>query len=239
MVSNTVRAEDLLPVRSRIAWGPIFAGAAIALAVFFLLTLLGGAIGVSVGDRVRAEHLSTGAAIWAILTTVIALFVGGYFTSQFSVGENKTEAVLYGLIMWALMFVSLLWMMAMGVRAGFNAMVGMATVGDAVAETTTFKQLEDAARRANLSQEDINKLREQLASSPQTAQLALADPQNRQELLDASREVAWWTFAGTLLSMLAAAGGALLGAGPSFRLVAIEIPAREVYEGRQTTVHQP
>ena len=51
-----------------------------ALAVYLVLTLLGVALGLSVSDRVRPENLQTGGAIWAILTTVIALFAGGWVT---------------------------------------------------------------------------------------------------------------------------------------------------------------
>ena len=63
-VSETpaIRAEDLLSVRSRISWGPIFAGAALALALFFLLALLGGALGLSISGQVRGDNIATGAA---------------------------------------------------------------------------------------------------------------------------------------------------------------------------------
>jgi len=60
------------------------------------LFVLGGAIGLAVGGRVRPETLGAGAAIWAILAMVLSLFAGGYVTSHCSVGENRFEAVLYG-----------------------------------------------------------------------------------------------------------------------------------------------
>jgi hypothetical protein len=50
--NETIRAEDVLPVRSRISWGAIFAGAMVALSLYFLLTMLGAALGLSVGDRI-------------------------------------------------------------------------------------------------------------------------------------------------------------------------------------------
>src|SRR5919204_199405 len=121
----TLRAEDLVPVRSRVNWGAIFAGAVLALAVYLILTLLGGAIGLTVSDNVRTDTLKTGGAIWAILATAIALFVGGWVTTQCTVGENKTEAVVHGVIMWGVVLAMLLWLMATGIRAGFNAMAGM------------------------------------------------------------------------------------------------------------------
>src|SRR6186997_728014 len=86
-----VGVEDVLPLRSRVSWGAIFAGAVMALAVYLVFTLLGGAIGLSVSNDTDSETLSNGAAVWAVVTTIIALFVGGWVTSQCTVGENKME----------------------------------------------------------------------------------------------------------------------------------------------------
>lgn len=222
MIENgAIRAEDLVPVRSRISWGPIFAGAALALAVYTLLTLLGGAIGWSVSGDVRSENLLTGAAIWAILTTVISLFVGGFVASQLTVGENKIEAVMYGLITWAVVFVMLLWLMASGVRAGFNAMVGLAYAGEAVAQGASAQDWEAAARKAGVPQAKIDELRQSVADAPEKAGKAVRNPENQQAAAEVATQATWWAFVGTLLSMIAAAAGALVGAGPSFRLIAI------------------
>src|ERR1700730_3851115 len=144
----TLRVEDLVPVRSRVSWGAIVAGAVLAMAVYLVLTLLGGAIGLTVSDNVRTDSLKTGGAIWAILATAIALFVGGWVTTQCTMGENKTEAVVHGVIMWGVVLAMLLWLMATGIRAGFNAMVGMANVGSAAARNTTTEDWEAAARRS-------------------------------------------------------------------------------------------
>lgn len=217
----SVRAEDFLPVRSRISWGPIVAGATLALALFFLLTLLGGAIGLSIGNAVRAENLGTGAAVWAIASTAVSLFVGGLVASQFSVGENKVEAALYGLIVWAVVFAMLLWLMASGVRTSFNALVGLATAGAAAAKDTSAADWEAAARRAGVSQEKIDEWRKTAANAPEAARRAAEDPQNQQAAAEAATRVTWWAFGGTLLSMLAAAAGAEVGAGPTLRLVPV------------------
>ncbi len=211
-----LRAEDLLSVRSRISWGPIFAGAALALALFFMLALLGGALGLSINGQVGGENIATGAAVWAIASTVICLFAGGFITSQFSVGENKVESVVYGLIMWAVVFAMLMWLMASGVQAGFNAMVGVATVGSTTANQVNW---EAEAQKQGVSQEQINEWRNKASQAPDKVKAAAQDPQNQQAAREAATRVSWWAFGGAFLSMLAAAGGALLGAGPSLRLV--------------------
>jgi len=228
--NSSVRVEDLLPVRSRVSWGAIFAGAMVALALYVLLTLLGGAIGFSVGSRVRPETLGTSAAIWAVWTTVVSLFVGGYVTSQCSVGENRFEAVLYGVILWGVLFAMLFWLMASGVRAGFTAMVGMAHTTQAVTGDAAARGWEEAARRANIPQTTIDKWKSEMPDADQAARAA-EDPETQR----AAARVSWWTFLGTLISMLASVGGAYVGAGPRFRMVGVPyLRARTDYPSNPT-----
>jgi hypothetical protein len=217
----TVHVEDVMPVRSRVSWGAIFAGATVALALYFLLTLLGGAVGLSVGGGVHPETLGTGAAVWAVLATVVSLFVGGYVTSQCSVGENRFEAVLYGVILWGVLFAMLLWLMASGVRAGFNAMVGMAHATQAVTGDASSRGWEEAARRAGVPQERIDEWRKKAPDAADQAGRGAEDPDNRQAAADATARVTWWAFLGTLVSMLASVAGSYVGAGPRFRLVRV------------------
>jgi len=65
-------------VRSRVSWGAILAGAVIALAVYFLLSALGVALGLSLSDRVDPNNLGTGAGIYALVSYLVALFLGGF-----------------------------------------------------------------------------------------------------------------------------------------------------------------
>src|ERR1700732_3421158 len=95
------RAAELVSVGSRISWGAIMAGAILALGIYSLLTILGGAVGLSISERVNPTTLKTTAVIWTLITMVAGIFVGGMVVSQFTVGETKTEAMLYGVIMWA------------------------------------------------------------------------------------------------------------------------------------------
>jgi len=59
---QVVKAEDVIPVHSRISAGPILAGAILALATYLLLTLLGTALGLSIHGRVSDKGLAIGAA---------------------------------------------------------------------------------------------------------------------------------------------------------------------------------
>ncbi len=229
-----VGVEDLLPVRSRVSWGSIFAGAVVALACYLVLTLLGASIGLSVADNVRSDTLGAGAATWAVIATIASLFLGGWVTTQCAVGENKVEAVVHGVIMWGAFFAMILWMVAAGVRGGFSAMLGATYAGAVAGRAVPAEELEGAARRAGVSQEQIDKWRENLRSAPARAREALEDPANRQAAADNAMAAAWWTLFGTMLSLVAAVAGALVGSGPSFRLLAVPIGGAAVgYERRE------
>ena len=238
----SVGVEDLMPVRSRISWGAIVAGSVLALALYLLLTLLGGAIGLSVSDKFEGRHIGTAAAVWAIVTTAVSLLVGGFIASQLTVGENKVEGALYGLLVWAVVFAMLLWLMASGVRAGFGAMVGVATATGSAAQNVSQSDFEDMAKRAGYSQQQIDDLKNRVKNAPAEAKDAANDPANQAKAEQAAREAAetatrvtWYTFAGTLVSMLAAAIGGYIGSGPTFRLFAVPV-GRGGYGTRPTVV---
>jgi len=136
-MTPTLKATDLLSVKSRVSWGAIAAGAMISLAVYFLLTLLGIAAGLeAVSRRPKdvADSLGMGVALFSIITLLIAMFFGGWTTSRLAVGETKLEAVLYGVILWGVLFVGLFWLVGAGVRVGFGAMLGLASGAVVVAD---------------------------------------------------------------------------------------------------------
>jgi len=121
---TTPRPSDLLAVKSRVSWGAITAGAMVALSIYLMLTMLGIALGIEVAVRRADATPGAGAAIYAILTLLLAMFFGGWATSRLAVGESKLEAVLYGLILWGVLFMGMVWLLSVGVRAGFGALVG-------------------------------------------------------------------------------------------------------------------
>jgi hypothetical protein len=224
----TVRPEDVLPVHSRISWGAIFAGAMVALALYFVLALLGAAIGLSVSGRVRAENIGSGAAWWAIGGMLLSLFVGGYVTSQCTVGETKGETVMYGIILWGVVFGMLLWLAVTGVSSGFQTLMGVAHIGTAATQGATASDWEAAAQRAGVSKETIEEWKRKVANTPDAARRTTEDPQTQQAVSEATTRVAWWALLGTVLSMVTSVLGAYVGAGPTFRLMRIRGPHTRV-----------
>ena len=229
-----VDVEDLLPVRSRISWGAIAAGAVLALAVYFLLTLLGGAVGLSVSDKFDGRNIGIAAALYAIAVTAVCLFAGGFVAAQLTTGENRREAGMYGLMVWAVVLAMLLWLTASGVRAGFSTMVGVATAGSTAAgaggQNVSQADFEEYARRAGYTQQQIDDLKSRVKNAPADAKAATEDPATKARVEQTARDagevatrVTWYTFLGTLVSMLAAVAGGLTGAGPSLRLFAAPV----------------
>ena len=202
--ATTPQVEDLVSVGTRVSWAAIFGGALVAFAIYFMLTILGAAVGLTVSDNVKSTTLRSAAVWWAILTLSAALFVGGVLTSLFTVGENKVESVFYGVILWAVLLLMVLILGAAGVRGGFGGAVRLVHVDP----STSTANWEAAAQEAGVSADTIAEWRRKTAATAEKAAAKVED--NQKEIKDAATRVAWYTFAGIWLSMLAAAGGAWL-----------------------------
>ncbi len=115
---------------TRISWGGIFAGVAVALTLHLLLNLLGVAIGAGVidpaqNDTPSAMSLSTGSVIWVIASGIIASFVGAYVASRMSGRTSRSTGSLHGLTTWAVTTLVVFYMLTTSV----GALVGGAFTG--------------------------------------------------------------------------------------------------------------
>jgi hypothetical protein len=194
--------EDVQSVGSRVSWGALLAGAILAIAIYFLLMTLGSAVGLSLRNRVRTEPLQETALAWSLLTFCVALFIGGMMTSLFTVGENKTEAVVYGVIMWAIVLGVFFVLAAIGLHSGVVMM----------AQRTETNSWDMMAREAGVPADQIDTWRQRL-NQPTTAA--------PNQMSEGATRIAWYAFGGSWLSMICAALGAWLGAGPTFRIIAV------------------
>lgn len=213
--TQEVRTEDVLPVLSRVSWGAILAGAFVALAIYALLSALGLALGITFSDRMQGETLAQGAGIWAVASLLIALFAGGCVTTKCTAGENKAEAMMYGVILWGVMFVMTLAVTGSVMSGGVNMAIGAANA------TGNFDQRIDwnrVGQQSKLSQDQIEQVRNALPSAAQAQAIGT--------------EAAWWAVGGIVVSMLAAVAGALVGSGPTLVL-------RNAFLGRTVTRTYP
>jgi hypothetical protein len=213
-MDRTVGIEDVAGVKSRVSWGAVVGGAVVALSVYLLLTIFFAGVGLSLTELgVRTGTAATIAIIAGVISVILAMFCGGCVTSVLTAGETRREAMLHGILTWAVATAVAIGMVSMGLRGGYNALLGAALVAQ---NTETGQRVqadwEQAARQAGIPQDRINQIRQGL--NPEQAQ----NPEN----VDAARRgamiAAWSTLAGTLLSMGAAILGALASVGPSFRL---------------------
>jgi len=229
---NVPSATDLLAVKSRVSWGAIIAGAMISLTIYVVLSLLGLALGVELAVRGGDRNLGAGAAIYSIVTLLLSLFFGGWATSRLAVGESKLEAVLYGMILWGVFFLGLIWLLGTGVRTGFGAMVGVASGAytaddgqvDAEAVTRNLKQ-------AGFDEATVNKYRsyyDRLKNNPGAAGDVGRDVKNDPEVQQTARQAAdgarattWWTLLGVLVSVATVIVGSLMGSGELLQPVPI------------------
>lgn len=90
---------------SRVSWGAIFAGSVTAIGVMMLLSLLGLSLGAGMIDPAYDERplagMGIGALLWFGLSSLAALFAGGYVAGQMSGLPDKESAGLHGVVVWA------------------------------------------------------------------------------------------------------------------------------------------
>ena len=162
-----------MSVGSRISWGAVLAGAAVALALMVALYTLGAAAGMTTHQKMSDRTLFVGAMIWYTFSTLVSLFVGGVVVSRCTAGEDKTEAVTYGFVLWGVTFVGVALLAAGGINVGASASVlrqESQMPGNLAAQT----QQKGAEVKAGIDD-----------GAPAVSPTA----------------VAWWSFAGIILSM--------------------------------------
>lgn len=101
------RRDYYVPPLKRASWGAIFGGAFVALGVMSMLGALGLAIGFSTIDPAEngspsPKALGIGAAVWWLVSGIIALFAGGWAAGRLSGLRRRMEGTLHGVVTWAL-----------------------------------------------------------------------------------------------------------------------------------------
>ena len=125
----------------RMSWGAVFAGMVIAVVVQLMLSLLGTGIGMSTIDPLRygatpdASSFGIGAAIWWAITSVIALYAGGWVAGHLAGSPEKTDGMLHGLLAWGLATILTVYLLASAI--GAVARGGASVVGTAASVTAT------------------------------------------------------------------------------------------------------
>ncbi|MBX6322757.1 MAG: PhnA-like protein [Rhodospirillaceae bacterium] len=106
-LSPVTPMEDVRTVLiNRVSWGAVLAGILMSLITQVILTLLGAGIGIASLSPVSAENpdsgsVSIGAAVWWIVSGIIAAAVGGHTAGRLSGRPKESTAGWHGLAAWA------------------------------------------------------------------------------------------------------------------------------------------
>ncbi len=113
-------------VKSRVAWGAIFAGALVAIALFFVLGSFTAALNLSL-----YEEQPVGIPTWAFALSIVCMFVGGWTTARLAAGESRSEVVFYGIILWSFTALVMLYLAMNGILIfGSSTVLGQSSYED-------------------------------------------------------------------------------------------------------------
>ena len=125
-------AVSAVDYHDRVRWGPIFAGLVVALSSQLVLSSLGAAIGLSSiagsgAPRTNAPDVGSAVGIWAIISLLISLFLGGWITARACGPMSRSTALLNGAILWATTLAISAWLLSSGVSGAFGVVAQNAT----------------------------------------------------------------------------------------------------------------
>lgn len=122
-----LRADGL-----RVSWGGVFGGVLLAVGLLILLTALGAAIGISAADPGETDPgaLGTGAGIYAAVSLLLALFIGGWASTRMGAISDGATGFCEGALVWVVSILLVGYAAASGIgmlAGGAFQMLGGAT----------------------------------------------------------------------------------------------------------------
>lgn len=150
----------------RVSWGAIFAGAVITLVTQLALSILGLGIGAStinpLTEQNPASGLGTGAGIWFALTTLIALFAGGWVAGRLAGIPRTIDSLLHGVLTWGLATLLLFYLLTTTVGAiiggtfrTLGAGLSAATTGAVAAAPSVAGAAQDQLQKSGIDMSSI------------------------------------------------------------------------------------
>jgi hypothetical protein len=241
----------------RVSWGGVFGGVLVALGFLLLITALGVAVGISAAQpgETDAGTLGAGAGIWAGVSLLVALFLGGWVSTRIGAIFDGTTGFFEGALVWVVSVLLMLYMASSGIgmlAGGAFKLVGGAaqTLGAMVqssqatpevsgsvdqmiqrlkdpktaeqiaaasgmAASEVHATLSEAAQRVENNRgnptQAAAEAKNGIAQLYEKAKASGALQQKAEEVKPQATRAAWITFGALLLSLLAAALGAVAG----------------------------
>jgi hypothetical protein len=128
---------------ARVSWGGIWGGVLAAIGLLILLSALGVAVGISAVQpgETEAGMLGTSAGIWAAVSLLLALFLGGLVATRVGAIFDRTTGFFEGTLVWVVSVLLMGYLASSGIgmlAGGAFRMVGGATeaIGSVVQGST-------------------------------------------------------------------------------------------------------
>lgn len=193
-INNVAERSTTIPVvdyHDRVRWGPIIAGLVVALSTQLVLSALGAAIGLtslsgSGAPRSDADNIGSAVGIWAIISLLISLFLGGWMTTRACGPMNRSTGLLNGAILWATTLAISAWLISSGVSGAFGI----------------------AASNAG---EVLNQAQQSGVNVPNPANTPNVTAQQTRDIAGNAAKVGWSFAIGSLLGLVASLIGASIG----------------------------
>lgn len=203
----TTRERESFALR-KVSWGAIFSGVALFLVIQFTLSVLGAAVGLTTLNPAQeaepAAGLGMGAAIWWIVSMILALFVAGWAASKLSVAWSKMSGALHGLVTWAVSVVLLLWLLTSAVGSVLGgALSSLQVQASSIGQIAP--QIQQKAQQMTGQNGDAQQMQNGDGQMPQNGE------QVAQTAADVSATAAWGSFITLILGAIAAAIGGGIG----------------------------
>ena len=241
----------------RVSWGGVFGGVLVALGFLLLMTALGVAVGISAAQPGETDTgtLGAGAGVWAGVSLLVALFLGGWVSTRIGAIFDGTTGFFEGALVWVVSVLLMLYLASTGVgmlAGGAFKLVGGAaqTLGSMVQSSQAtpdvsgsvdqiIQRLKDpktagqiasaTGMQASEVQATLNETAQRVESNRGNPMQAATEAKNgmaqlmekakasgalqqrAEEVKPQATRAAWITFAALLLSLLAAALGAMAG----------------------------
>lgn len=139
-------ADGFVLARPHLHWGPIIGGLLTALTTLFLLSLLGGAVGLTQFNAATAAaqggvpgEAGRNSAIWEGISGILSFLLGGYVAARLAHMLDRNWAAWHGALVFMLALPIALWLAGQGLGAllgtvgnvagGFNALATAQNAG--------------------------------------------------------------------------------------------------------------
>lgn len=131
-MTTDVRIDETVTIAPALSWRAILAGVVIAIVVQLLLSILGGAIGLTLINPTESGNPSGTAAtivatVWWTLSGILAAWTGGVTAGRLSGAPGTITAAWHGMIAWAVTTLFIVWLLASaagGIIGGAFSLLG-------------------------------------------------------------------------------------------------------------------